>query len=419
MRLLRPGWIFVAVAATGLLAMARAQQYYGNIYRGWDAQFYYALAHSLVFDRDLDITDDLALTPYPGPFDRDGDGSWESAPRRPDGSIPTKYPLGMSLVEAPLVAIGSLARTATGALGMVVPGAAGYSAIELWCVAIGLLLLLAYGLATLYRLLAGEYGGPAAALGVFGCWMGTSLFYYSVVEPYMAHAVSLVLLVMVMKGTHDLSAAGPANRRLAMLGLGLAMLFLVRPQQAMVAAFLLPALSGLIRSRPMAEWAPGAAVGAAACAIAILAQIGMNSRQFGVATISGYSVGGEGFAWMAPRLDIVLTGGSRGLLVFSPVVLLAVLGFVLYPRSVPGYAWPQVWNAIAQVYLIASWSSPGQGQSFGPRMLSDNAGVAAVGLAVLLQRSPARWRWIVGFAAVAAVCWTTLLLGRYIRFGER
>ena len=69
--------------------------------RGWDAQYYYACARSLVFDTDLDITNDLEATPHPAPFDRDADGQFEAVPRDRKGRIVSKYPIGLSLVEVP------------------------------------------------------------------------------------------------------------------------------------------------------------------------------------------------------------------------------------------------------------------------------------------------------------------------------
>jgi hypothetical protein len=244
--------------------------------------------------------------------------------------------------------------------------------------------------------------------------MGTSLFYYSVVFPFMAHAISFVLLVLVMQVTRALLVDVPANRLLALLGLCLAATYLVRPQQMLVAAFLLPSLVRVVRIQPTAEWVSGAAIGATAIVAAVAAQVGMNYSQFGKITLSAYAVGGEGFAWLNPHLTTVLVSASRGLLVFSPIVAMAALGYILFARSVPGYAWPALGNAVAQVYLIAAWSSPEQGDAFGARMWSDNAAAVAVGLAVLFHRSPVFVRWVIGGATLATVSWTTYLMARYI-----
>lgn len=368
LKFLRPKWVFVALVTLNLVGLARTQRYYGHIYHGSDAQFYYSLAHSLFFDLDVDVTNNLAATPYPKPFDPSGDGSWNAAPRRADGGIPSKYPLGLSVVEVPFLAGGHLLRRLVEAAGGDVPGVAGYSAIELWSVAVGLQVLFAVGLTVLYRVVADEYGRPAAALGVLGCWLGTSLFYYSALFPFMAHAASFALLALLLHATRGLTTEGPTNRRLAWLGLLLGSLFLVRPQQVCVAFFLLPIVVAAVRTRPAAVWLAGGCVGVALGLAAVATQLAFNYSQFGVLALSGYASGGEGFSWLNPQVSFVLFDPSRGLLVFSPVVVLATLGYVRFARFVPGYVWPAVGNAVAQVYLIAAWSSPEQGDSFGARM---------------------------------------------------
>ena len=410
----RPRWVFVAVVAVSLLALARTQLYYGTLYHGWDAQFYYATARSIVLDGDLDLTNDLLETPAPKSFDPDNDGTFRLLERLPDGRVWSKYPVGMSLVEAPLVAAGRAIRATAGAAGVEVTGRPGYSQLELWTVAVGLVLLFAAGLTELYRLLADEFDPTAAAVGVVGGWAGTSLFFYSAVFPYMSHAVSFALLVAVMRTARDLACGAPANRGVALLGLTLGALFLVRPQQVVIVAFLLPTLLRIARDRPLRSWAPGAAVGFAAGAALVATQLAFNYSQRGVWSLNGYAAGGEGFNFARPDLSIVLFSESRGLLRFSPVVLLAAVGYAMSWRTLPVFAWATGLNLLAQIYLIASWSSPDQGISFGGRMWSDNAAAVGVGLAALMGKLPKEGRWAVAALSCAAVGWTTVLMVRYI-----
>ncbi len=51
------------------------------------------------------------------------------------------------------------------------------------------------------------------------------------------------------------------------------------------------------------------------------------------------------------------------------------------------YVWPQIGNLILQVYMVAAWWSPEQGDSFGARMLADNSGVVGFGVSALCARS--------------------------------
>ena len=413
----RPRWVFVAVVAVSLLALARAQLYYGTLYRGWDAQYYYAVARSVAFDGDLDITNDLLATPTPKPFDPDGDGTFWRVPRRPDGRIWSKYPIGLSVVEVPPLLVGRAVRGVVEAAGVPVVGPPGYSNVEFWTVAVGLVLVFAWSVAELYRLLAADHGTAAALVGVAGGWAGTSLFFYSAVFPFMAHALSFAALVAVMRVARDLGDGAPANRGVALLGLALGALFLVRPQQVVIAAFLLPTLLRIARDRPLKSWLPGTAVGFAAGLATVAMQLAFNYSQRGVWALNTYAAGGEGFDFTNPNLSIVLTSESRGLLRFSPVVLVAAAGYALCWRSLPVYAWAAGLNLLAQLYLIASWSSPDQGIAFGGRMWSDNAAAVAIGLAALVAKLPPAGRRAVTVVTAAAIGWTTWLMVRYVLDG--
>src|SRR5262245_47485216 len=108
--LARPRWVFVIILTICLLTAMRKGQYYGRIYHGWDAQFYYSLAHSIVFDGDVDITNNILATPAPDAFDPDRDGTWSPIAGRSENHIPDKYPIGMSLIESPFLMIGRALR---------------------------------------------------------------------------------------------------------------------------------------------------------------------------------------------------------------------------------------------------------------------------------------------------------------------
>lgn len=416
MRWPRARWVMVIVLAGSLLSLARGQRYFGRIYHGWDAQFYFVIARSLLFNNDVDITNDLRMTPQADAFDPTRRGDWRNVPRRPDGGIPDKYPIGLSLVELPLLALGRLNRAIAESAGISVGGAPGYSAIELWTVAVGLVAIFACGLSVLYRMIAEDFSPAAAALGVAGCWLGTSLYYYSAVFVFMSHAVSFVMLVGVLWSCRALTRAmktNPLNAPLALLGLWLAGVFLVRPQQAMIALFVVPLVLRAIRGRPLSQWGRGAAVGAACGAGALAAELAMNYWQFHSLSLSGYAASGERFHWLHPQFAFVLLNPTRGLILFSPVVVLAACGYIVRPDLIPRYAWPSVANAAAQIYLIAAWWDPHQGDAFGCRMWSDNSAVVAIGLAILFCAWP-KLRWPLALGTAASVGWTTLQLARYV-----
>jgi hypothetical protein len=133
-------------------------------------------------------------------------------------------------------------RRGLAVLGRTFPQPDGYSPIEVGTVALGLLLVFAAAMQTLYgmvRPLCPPWGRIAALLAM---WGGTSLLYYSAVFPFMAHAVGFALVVWIVAAARRLDDPSGDNRRLALLGGLLGVLFLVRPQQVTLAVFLLPYL---------------------------------------------------------------------------------------------------------------------------------------------------------------------------------
>ncbi len=411
---MRKNRVAILVVVLGSLTLLRTQRYYGRLLHGWDAQFYYAMAHSLVFDRDVEITNDLELTPWPEPFDRDGDGVWESVPRGPNGHIRTKYPLGMSLLEAPFLLLGHALRRALALTGITVVGPPGYSDVEVATVAVGLVSLFAVAIQALFNLMSRAYARWDCALAIAASCLGTSLFYYAFIFPFMAHAMGFALLVAALTALAGIETH--TNAHLALIGLVLAGLFLVRPQELMVAPLLLPALFSAARTRQKSQWIPGAICGGIAFAAGMVLQLWVNLQQTGTFTLNAYSRTDGGFSWLSPDFGTVLVSPNRGLLVFSPVVLLGLGGLMAAVRRIPTYVWPFVGNAIVQIYLIAAWSSPAQGDSFGARMWSENAAVVAFGLAVALQYARGSRRAALIAATLASITWTNLLLLRYIGY---
>jgi hypothetical protein len=399
----------VLVISAGVFA--KAAGYYGRALRGWDAQFYYAAAASVVADRDLDLTNQLEHTPYPEPFLKDGT---LDLPRRGDGKVASKYPLGLSLVEVPFLAVGKLVRAAAGSAQ---PRPPGYSDAEIATVGGGLLLAFAAGVWSLLRLL-GRVVPPAWAVVAFAAaWAGTSLLYYSAVFPFMAHAVGFALVVWAVY-VADGIGEGETNRRLAALGVYGGLLFLVRPQQVFLGLVLVLWKGRAVARLPRAEYARGLVLGAAAFLGCVALHVLFIHQQFGTWSLSGYAAGGEGFDWLHPRFGPVLVGPTRGVLVYSPVVVLAAVGYLLGRRAVPGFAWVFAVHAIIQVYVVACWSSPDQGNAFGGRMLCEAVPAVAAGLALLYRSARDRGRGMALIAlasTAAAVLWTLWLMAWFIR----
>jgi hypothetical protein len=412
-RALRAGF-GVVVFIIGVAGLARAQRFYGGLLRGWDAQFYYSLAHSFVFDGDADLTNDLEQTPYPSPFDRDGNGTLESAPRDIAGRIQSHFPVGLSLLEVPPLGLARAVRRGACALGLCSSRPPGYSDLEIWSVALGLLAVFSVAMQLLYDIVRPHVPAPWRELALLGAWLGTSLFYYSSVFPFSAHAIAFSLVVCAVSIATSIGSA--RLHRLALLGFALGLLYLVRPQQLTIVLPLALMLAP-IRRRPLREWIGWAGIGTVALIVLIAAQALAYSRTIGAWTLNAYAIDTGGFDWSHPQLSNVLLNPARGLLWVSPIVLLAAAGFALTPpRMVPRWFVVFAVQAILQLYVMACWA-PGQGDTFGARMWAECAAAVACGLGLLYVRTSGTRRILVAITAGACVVWTSRLLYLYM-FGR-
>jgi hypothetical protein len=310
------------------------------------------------------------------------------------------------------MAIGFGIRRALEILGVSITGPPGLSHLEIWSVAVGLFLITLAGLRRLASLCSEWMAPEDRHWGLVLAFFGTTLFFYSAMFPFMTHCLGFTVAVYFMSGLRSLSRGESPNRNLAMLGALAGLLFLIRPQQALLPLLSLPWLLSPLRGKP-AAWLPGAVAGAAASLAAIVATLCYNKVQFGIYTLNGYAVANEGFDFLRPDFHYVLLGSERGLLYYTPLVLLAVPGLlIIFRKDRTSWLLPAALNALAQIYLVAAWWCPSQGDSFGLRMWTESVPVAAIGLAAF----PLRGRALrLGFAALAIACclWTGYLVLRY------
>jgi hypothetical protein len=406
-------WTMLAgILLVGVLAMARFYSFQGHLLHGWDGQFYFAEARGFLFGHTADVTETLKQTPWPGPFDRNKDGVMERVPLRSDGRFQSKYPIGLPLVECIFLAPAYALRLALERGGVFLTGPPGLSHFEIWVVALGLFGIALIGLYKLAELCSDWMGKGAWAWPTALAFLGTTLCYYSAIFPFMTHCLSFTVAVYFMAGLRSLSRGKTPNRNLVLLGALAGLLFLIRPQQALLPLLSLPWLLKPLRGRP-GTWLPGAVLGAMLSLAAIAATLCYNKAQFGIYTLNGYAVSHERFDFLHPDFHYVLIGSERGLLFYTPLVLLAVPGLILIlKQDATTWLLPVMLNALAQIYLVAAWWCPSQGDAFGLRMWTECVPVVAIGMAALPLRSrPVR----LGFAAVAVACcmWSGYLLFRY------
>jgi hypothetical protein len=405
----RGGVALIAIAIC-CLTLAKSQSYYGTLLRGFDAQFYYAAARSLVVSGEFDVTDDLPLSPRQAPFQTE-----YGFPRRPDSGILNVFPVGLSLLEAGLL-VPARAVSSVAGRGRAAPG---YTLGEVVFVAFGLLVLAALGVQLTYALVRG-FATPGVAAGATAlAWLGTPLFYYMGIFPFSAHPATFTIMVLLLVVVNRLSQTRRTNLVIFAFGVLAALLYLTRPQQTPYVVILTAWKILPLLRRGWREWLPGVGCGFACCGAAVAFQSAVHRLNVGSFSPLGHGrhdhpmISGH-FDLLDPHFDVVLFSGARGLFTVTPIILLSLVGLVVRYRSVPWWGWAYLINGVVQTVILAFWSDPGQGDSFGIRLWSEHLPLVVCGIAVWMSSLSRTGRVVLGAVGGLCVLWTCCLLGLYL-----
>lgn len=236
-------------------------------------------------------------------------------------------------------------------------------------------LAIAYGMARQLNVPPG-----AAALGALAAAWGTPLYFYASIQPVYSHAAAtfahtLALGLLVW-------AYVKQDRRWwpwLLTGLAFGLAALTRWQ-------LLASLGiGVLLLLAQRQWRAAAWLSLGAALLGWHIPYTFNWMFGSPFTVPVDALGnGSGF-WGWPRyLWPVLFSGDRGLLVWSPVVALGLLGLLGFQRPYRGLALSLAAICLAQVFINAGVRDWYGGESFGLRRLTELYPVVAVGAAALL-----------------------------------
>jgi hypothetical protein len=226
----------------------------------------------------------------------------------------------------------------------------------------------------------------------------------------------MVLLLLV---ADRLPRAERLNMHLVLFGVLAALLYLTRPHQIPYVLILTGWRVLPLLRRNWAAWLPGVALGLAVCAAAIAFQAAIHRMNVGTAALIAH--GQHDHPWISGHFDLtnphfgtVLFSPARGLFWVTPVVAVALAGYVVRFRAVPWWGWASLSNAIVETSILAFWSDPGQGASFGIRLWAELVPVVACGLALWAGFDRRVVRIAAAATVGACVTWTLLMAICYI-----
>jgi hypothetical protein len=216
----------------------------------------------------------------------------------------------------------------------------------------------------------------AALISSLALFLATPLLYYATIEPYMAHVpgtLLVALVVYILVWHRERTACWFA------MGLLLGIALLVRWQLALYAVPV-----GLL-ALTKRQWQKlcGLILGFALLAWHLPFSW---QRMFGSPWVVPAAIQGQQAFLSGPvYVKEVLLSPERGLFLWSPLVLLALIGLALLFRKHPALSITLILMFVLQVLMNASLFDWGGGWAFGMRRMTELYPVWVVGLAMLMQ----------------------------------
>ncbi len=392
-----------------------------------DAIEYYAYDRSLYFDHDLDFTND-----YQGFYDRNPKGlaNFKAGfidKRNPSGHAINNGPIGSAILWVPFFLAGDAAARVLHAAGAAtMPD--GFSLPYIWAVSLGSALYAGAALVLTYLLARAITGRTAAFWAALVVWLGTPALFYSHLAPTYAHATSWFAVSAFLTVWFRMRAQRSWFAWAALGALG-GLVAMVREQDAVF--LLVPAVDELLRlapgvRRPDRAWvrdvgttALGGVVMGCCAIVAFTPQLLVYRTLNG--TFRPSSEVSDKLHWNAPNALRVLFDPGHGLFLWTPILLLALVGLGLLIRRdyrlglslAVGFAMTLYLNGAFQ-----TWTTAG---AFGARRFIVCSPIFAVGLAELFRRYGERAesertsiRVWVPVIVVLAILWNGGLILQYV-----
>ncbi|MGI8905725.1 MAG: hypothetical protein ACR2IE_04455 [Candidatus Sumerlaeaceae bacterium] len=348
---------------------------------GFDQNGYFAYAHSLLFDQDLQFKNEYNFLEKTQPEDTASVFRERLNENATDPLNP--FNIGTGLATLPVLAIARGGFAALAAAEVIHP-VSRFASIYPFIFSSVNVTFGVLALACCYAFLRRWFTAGTAALGCWAVLLCGPMLYYLLAEPAMSHLTGAFFgsAALLCWSRWDSATYHPRKCWFALLtGFCAAYAAVVRPYDAPVALVLLqPIVSSLShKSGLRAALAPflcgvlGAVVGALPQLVAWKIQFG-----YWIANTTDHSL-----TWYSPHALNVLFSRRHGLFFWSPALLLALGGLVM---SVRHMRFPAAWLLaifVGVAYMAGTWWYYWIGVSFGMRSYVDHPLPFAFGFAAL------------------------------------
>lgn len=274
------------------------------------------------------------------------------------------------------------------------------------------------GLIFLYRLAKELLGSRPSLLATVVTWFASPLVFYMYMHPSMAHANDAFVNALFVYTWYQTRTERTVWGWL-ILGAAVGLAALVRTQNLLLAVVpLLELVATLARNRRgwLTPVAGGLAFGIGLL-VAFLPQMCVWRRVYGSWVVFNPYWTSTGNTWnpASPHFFDVLFSTNHGLFVWTPALLVGVVGLFFLAQRDRGLAFLLAVGFILQVYVVGGWSAWAGGAAFGQRFLVNNTPTYLLGMAALVEWLQRRvsMKAIWGIGAIL-IFWNLGMIAQYV-----
>lgn len=397
--ILATGAVLLAAYVAAMLAMPKPD---GRVVFG-DATHHFVQLRSLVYDRDLDFSNEYVRV-Y-GLGDLTDGPSWLHTDLTETGHVRNYMPIGPPLLWAPLYLVFTLMQLGASWFGLA-PAPDGFSWLQQ--MAPGVTGVVATTIAALlaWRTARDCTDDARALVAVLATWLGSHAIYYSLVSPSYSHAASM-LTASIFFGHWIATRDRPSLARFAIWGALAGLCALMRWQDATFVA--VPIIEALRWRGPVVRRIGGAAAAVAAMTIVFSPQMAVWAVLYG----EPFTVpqGPAFMQWTHPHLWDVLFSDNHGLFTWAPMLVLSAVGLASLVGRRPEWRLPMAAVVLIAWFVNAAVADWWAGEAFGARRFLSLFPLFVLGLAHwLTTRDAGAWRMRIGMVVcLGALNWLLLL----------
>lgn len=356
------------------------QDYFGQSNAiAYDVYGYYLYLPATFIHHDPGIENKTWLDSVNATYQKDR--PWYQALPGQKGRMIDKYPAGIAIIWTPFFLIGhAIAWIGDYPMDGFSPPYQVMIIFAGWFYAV-------LGLFLLRKLLLKFVNDKTTTWTLLLLGLGTNLFHYASYDNTMPHILLVPFILMIVLLTiswHEL----PTRKKTFALGCLLALITISRPSE--IIWVLIPLLWNVSSFRTLKEkilllWSHFSHLvffGLGACAIG---GIQLLYWKYTSGHFLSYNHG-EGFDFFRPFTMQFLFSYKKGWLLYTPVMIFALIGFITLFRHQRKLFYPLVIPFILYVWFISSWECWWYAGSFGQRSIVQSYALLAIPLAFLIER---------------------------------